>query len=94
MKKYTIPSMLCLCVIVSVSAMAGESADRVSPGSIHVDTAQERLALSVVEGQKKEGMLELFVDGDVSSRHAAQDSPASDLNAISPAAGVQFRLEF
>lgn len=93
MKKYSIPTILCLCVIVSFPATADEGAGQSSPSVVHVDSAQERLALSVA-GEEKEGMLEFFVDKDTSSPYVTQDVTAGDLNAISPAAGVQFRLEF
>lgn len=93
MKKYRIPAILCLCVIVSFSARADEGVDQSPSSVVHVDSAQERLALSVA-GKEKEGMLEFFVDKDTSSPYMTQDVSAGDLNAISPAAGVQFRLEF
>lgn len=92
MKKCGILGILCFCVVVSFTASAGEKQER-QQGTLHMDAARDRLALSVA-GQEKEGFLEFFVDKDVSSRHVTQDVSASDLNAISPAAGVQFRLEF
>ncbi|HOO82592.1 MAG TPA: hypothetical protein PK513_08820 [Alphaproteobacteria bacterium] len=87
-----------LATMVKISAHAGEAQTYKAPENkadhgISYDKEDKKLIVSFAGHDEEEGVLELFVAKDAMS--ANRPSPlASELNRISPAAGMQFRLEF
>ncbi|MCC6598202.1 MAG: hypothetical protein IT559_05395 [Alphaproteobacteria bacterium] len=92
MKKYNIPVLLCICVIASFPAAAGEETAFSALENLQMDTEQSRVVLPLA-GQEDQGTLGFFIGRD-KSHSVAEDAQADRLNNIAPAAGVQFRLEF
>lgn len=95
MKSLKIAIILCLCVLASLPALAVEQERPVfvprdrAPLSISERGAQ----LSFAGKDEEKGLFELFVKKQ-DSLSFSQDPLADQLNAIEPAAGIQFRLEF
>jgi hypothetical protein len=95
MKSLKIAIILCLSMAISLPALAVEQ-------ERPVFVPRERAPLSMSESgaqvsfageDEEKGLFELFVKKQ-DSLSFNQDPLADQLNAIEPAAGIQFRLEF
>ncbi len=90
-KRVTLP-ILCFCVAASFSAAAGEPFSLTEGSNVHVNSEEKSVSLAV-SGEEKKGAFEVFLKKD-EVKYATDDVTATTLNSLTPAAGVQFRIEF
>ncbi len=97
MKNFKILSVLSVCVVLGLSAWTPADAQSIadqwaSEHEVYLDMDKKILSKPLA-GEAEEGVLELFVKKQVANDF---DDPslAESLNNITPAAGVQFRVEF
>lgn len=94
MKTFKTFLILCFCVLVTYPVSAEDTADMLASQDevLKVDAQQKKVMMPFAAGNDEKTSLDLFV-----KKNAMQedyDAVVSGLNNISPAAGVQLRIEF
>lgn len=100
MKNWIGTFMVLACLTCAMQTRAGDLETYTAPEivpehGIAYNEQQKKLVMPFVGSDEEQGLLELFVGNAKQERENANNtSLTDDLNRISPAAGVQFRLEF